>query len=138
MDAMVVHCSVVGSHISAASTPVVETRLVWSAPPTANTFPSGSSTRLCWERANAIGAGCRQVGDGWLRSITPVVVRTGSVSLGGLPPLASSTLPGRYMAEVPNENGETPRLVQVCVLTSSVRDCPSAPAAIKILPFGSK
>ncbi len=71
-----------------------------------------------------------------MRSITLVVVTTGSLSLGGLPPDATSTLPGRYMAEVPNDSGPISKLVQVWDPTSRIRDCRSAAAVIKILPLG--
>src|SRR5438105_15127957 len=111
--ASVVQASVLGSHVSAGRTPLVETRLTEVAPPTASALPSGSSTKLWLDRAKAIGAVCRHVGEAWFRSITLVVVTTGSLSLGGLPPAASSTLPGKYMAEVPNEGGLIPRFVQI-------------------------
>src|SRR5258706_15754666 len=68
--------------------------------------------------------------------MTWVVFPTGSLSLGGLPPLASITLPGRYIADVPNDGGLNPRLVQVCEPTSKMRDWRSAPAVIKIRPLG--
>src|SRR5258706_4359335 len=68
--------------------------------------------------------------------MTWVVFPTGSLSLGGLPPLASITLPGRYIADVPNDGGLNPRLVQVCEPTSKMRDWRSGPGAVKIRPLG--
>src|SRR5262249_61953722 len=75
MLATVLHCSVAGSHISAARTaPPLRTLLDALVPPVTSTLPSGSKVLFRNCRANAIGLTYRQVGVATLRLMTSAVI----------------------------------------------------------------
>src|SRR3990167_8050760 len=102
MPAMVVHCPVVGDHISAGRTACAAVPpSVAVSPPVATTDPSGSTVRLWNARGYAIGpAGCH-AGDGSDISSTYVVAVAAP-----LIPFAEAvpdfmTRPGKYITALP-------------------------------------
>jgi hypothetical protein len=83
--ASVVHVSVFGSKISAGRLPVVEVALITVEPPTASTLPSGSITRLCCQRGNAIDGTVCCVGVAPVASMTAAVLPEGPSNAGPPP-----------------------------------------------------
>src|SRR5581483_5144770 len=80
-----------------------------------------------------MGAVVRQVGVGWLRSITAVAAVTLPLAS---PPPTTSTLPGRYITVTPPDTGAGTTRLHVWVATSRIRDCPSVAATRKTRPSG--
>src|SRR5690242_19355109 len=99
--AMVVNCSVAGSHISALRTAVLSengTGKFW--PPNTTTLPSGSTTLLWNARGLAIGATLRVV------TVLPLMVRTYAPALAltcsyDVAPPTVRILPASYMTALP-------------------------------------
>ena len=93
------HVSVSGLHISVGRTAfVISQPSEREVPPVANTVPSGSATRVSYERPNAIPAVSRQAGASWFMSITavrPVTVRFANDGSDQVPDIM--TLPGAYI-----------------------------------------
>src|SRR5262249_9232735 len=141
MLAIVVHVSVTGDQSSAWLTaPLTPTASVVTPPPVARTVPSGKIVRVWKVRGKTMAAVARHAGEGLVMSRTNVVGSEANTGMSGSVEVpVFTTLPGRYIAELPPSTATGSTTDQVCVARSStwLTMASSAVLAARTRPSGS-